>query len=777
MSHDALVVQSRVPRWGAYERVTGAAKYTADIKPTGMLIGKILTSPYPHARIAKVDKSKAEALPGVEGVIAFEDIPKKTFIPSKHHLTLRPHYHPEEEIRDMYVLTDKARFVGDKIAAVAAVDEATAEKALELIEVEYEVLEAVFDPMEAMRPGSPVVHDFAKNNIPLRMHFPGSQGDVEKGFQEADCVIEDTFHSSKQQISQMEPSACVASFGPDGRLTIWSPNQSVFLHRTKIAELFDMPEGMIRWITPHVGGSFGKHGSLHAEPVCIALAKKTGKPVKVEYSREEDFFGTETRQTFITQAKIGVKKNGAIVALEEKLISDGGAYFSRSRVTSLVNIGAFTGLYRCANTSADLECVYTNTPTTGGIRGYGNSEATSVLEQLVDRAAAEIGMDPVELRLKNVKRAGDLSNSGLPMRACSLEELIRLGAEKVGWREKRARDKQNGCKRYGIGMAIMMDVSGAYPSNIQSRNAYLKFNEDGSINLMVSAYDMGQNLAGTCAQIAAEALGIRYEDVHMVTGDTDTTMFDTGVQASAGLYQMGNAVLDAAQQAKKRLLERAAKKMGSVAEELDIRDRRIYLKSNPSIGISVGEVTRQATYNFEGDNENISAKGTFSPSDNPPPFAAVFAEVEVDTQTGDVEVMKILYVNDSGTPINPATVEGQIEGGVGQAIGYTLTESYVVNRKTGRLETDNFNTYMIPSALDMPEIEMVLYQDPVASGPFGAKAVGHSTTIAVNPAIANAIYDAVGVSITDMPATAEKILEAMNVRGPASAEIASVTAG
>ena len=323
-------------------------------------------------------------------------------------------------------------------------DAATAQKALELIEVKYEVLPAVLDPVEAVKPGAPRIHDFAENNVSLHLDFPRSRGDVEKGFQEADVVLEETFRTSKQQISQLEPCACAASFGPDGRLTLWSPGQGTFLFRTKLAELFDMPEGMIKWMTPHVGGSFGKFGSLSVEPVCVALAKKAGKPVKIEYSREEDFSGTETRQTYVATGKIGVKKDGTITALQEKLIVDGGAYFSRNSTTTMVNMGGFTGLYRCPNVAAEADCVYTNVPATGGIRGYGNSEATCVLEQLMDKAAKEIGMDPIQLRLKNIKKAGDPDNKGLPMETCTLEELIKLGAEKIGWAEKRARKKENG---------------------------------------------------------------------------------------------------------------------------------------------------------------------------------------------------------------------------------------------------------------------------------------------------------------------------------------------
>jgi xanthine dehydrogenase molybdenum-binding subunit len=761
MKEELSIVGKRVPRWGAYDKATGTAKYTVDIKLPGMLVGKVLTSPHPHARIIRIDKSKAEKLPGVEAVITFEDVPPKLYAPNRHDLIL---YHPENERQDMYVISEKARFVGDRVAAVAAVDAATAQKALELIEVEYEVLPAVFDPIEAMKPGAPRVHDYAENNVPLHLDFPNSKGDVEKGFREADCVVEQTFRTSKQQISQLEPCASAASFGPDGRLTIWSPSQSSFLHRRKLAGLFDMPEGMIKWITPHVGGTFGKFGSLVAEPVCVALAKKAGKPVKIEYSREEDFSGTETRQTYITTGKIGVNKDGTIIALQEKVIVDGGAYFTRNNTTTRVNMNAFTGLYRCANVAAEADCVYTNVPMTGGIRGYGNSEATCMLEQLIDKAAKEIGVDPIQLRLKNLKKVGDPDNKGLPMETCPLEVLIKLGAEKIGWAEKRAQEKQRGTKRYGIGMAIMMDTSGSYPATIQDRNAYIKFNEDGSVNLMVMAYDMGQNLPGTCAQIAAEVLGIRYEDVHVVTGDTDSTMFDTGAGASAGCYLLGRAVMRAAEEAKKQLLDRAGKRLELAPEELTIKDRRIYAKSDPRRGISVGEVAKQATYNFAGEHLIIAGKGSFSPTQSPPPFAAVFAEVEVDVETAEVKVLKILYVNDSGTAINPSTVEGQVEGGISQSVGYCLTEEYVINKRTGVLESNNFTTYKIPTTLDMPETEVILYEEPVPSGPFGAKAVGHGTLSAVSPAIANAIYDAVGVFITDMPATPEKIFEALRER-------------
>ena len=761
MSDELSVVGKRLPRWGASEKATGAARFLADIKLPGMLVGKILFSPHAHARILKIDTSKAEKLPGVEAVVTWQDVPKNLYNPNKLDLIL---VHPELEFKDMYVLSEKARFVGDRIAAVAATDASAAQRALELIEVKYEVLPAVFDPMEAMKPGAPKIHDYAENNVSVHFGFPVAWGDVEKGFEQADVVVEETFRTASNHICQLEPCTCIASFAADGRLTIWSPSQHAFLHRRKLAEIFGMPEGMIRWITPHVGGAFGKYGSLSIEPVCVALAKKAGRPVKLEFSREEDFFGTESRQRFISTGKIGVKKDGSIVALQQKMIVDGGAYYTHNFSTTAVNMGGFTGLYRCPNVAADATSVYSNVPPTGGVRGYGNHEGTCVLEQLVDAAARRIGMDPLEVRLKNAKKAGDPSSTGIPMETCTFEEMIKLGAEKMGWKEKKMRKKETGTKRYGIGMGIAMDVSGAQPFTIQHRNAFIKFNEDGSANLLVNAADLGQNIIGALVQIGAETLGLKYEDIHVVAGDTDSTLYDIGQHASGGCYQIGHAVINAAEEAKRQLLQCAARRLGAPPEDLEVKARRIFAKSDPKKEVSVGEVVKEAMYNFKGEHLSISGKGSFSPTLNPPPFSVVFTEVEVDTETGTVKVLNILYVADPGKAINPATVEGQLEGAIAQSLGYVLTEDYTINKKTGVLDSDNFNTYKLVTALDMPETKVILYEKPVPSGPFGAKGIAQGAMIAVTPSIANAIYDAVGVFITDMPATPEKILEALKSR-------------
>ena len=531
MTQELSVVGKRLPHWAAQEKATGAAKYTADIKLPNMLVGRVLTSPHAHAVIKRIDKSAAEKLPGVEAVITWEDIPHKLYNPNIEDITL---HMPQAVIKDAYMISEKARFVGDVIGAVAAIDEATAQQALDLIKVEYEILPAVFELDKAMQLGAPLIHDYAKNNVSMHMNFPVAWGNVRDGFQQADVSVEATFQTSKQHTAQLEPLSCIAQFDVSGRLTVWSPNQRFFIVRSKLAELFDIPEGRIRVISNHLGGGFGKMANMGAEPICVALAKRSGKPVKLEYSREEDLFGTWTRETYIESGKLGTRKDGTLTALSLNLLVRSGAYFSRSSATAIVTMGSFTGLYRCPNVSAEMTAVYTNTPCSGGSRGYGVPEAFYMLEQLVDMAAEKIGMDPIEMRLKNLKQLGDPGMVGLPLETYTQERCIRLGAEKIGWREKRSRKKESGNTRRGIGMATYFDVSGGQPFDIQDRNVEIKINEDGSAHLYLGISDMGQNLLGVSAQIAAEVLGLRYEDIHITYGDTDYCSFDAGTYANSG---------------------------------------------------------------------------------------------------------------------------------------------------------------------------------------------------------------------------------------------------
>ena len=768
MSQELYVVGKRLPRPDAIEKATGAAKYTVDIKLPGMLIGKVLRSPHPHAMILKVDTSRAKSLPGVVAVITREDTPKIRFTRSKGSVTI---IKPEKVVEDEMVINDKARFLGEPVAAVAAINEGIANEALELIDVEYAVLPAVFDPVEAMKPGAPRIHDSAENNVAIYTTY--IEGDVEKGFQEADCIVEETFRSSKQKVCHLEPSACIASFDKNGRLTVWSPGQHAFPFRRKTSEIFGIPEGKITWMTPHVGGAFGNGQSLRAEPICIALAKKAGRPVKLEYTSEEDFVATETRQPCIMTGRIGVKKDGTITALQLKVIGNSGPYLSQCVKTTKVTLVMFGSLYRCPNVYGEGYSIYTNTVNSGGHRGYGAPQAYYVLEQLVDMACEKIGMDPLEFRLQNHRRVGDPSmysfvskdeklgietRKPMPIESCQLPECIKRGAEQIGWKEKRMAKKE-GTIRHGVGMACYIYISSAFPVDFQHSSVFIKFNEDGSANLVVSACDFGQGILASLAQIAAEELGLRAEDIRIISGNTDITMYDTGQYSSRSCYIIGNSVLGAARLAKQRLLERAAQILGEPADKLDIKDRQVYVKTAPEKRIPVAEVTWQAMY--DADNfSNISAKYAWQPTSNAYPFQAAFAEVEVDTESGQVKLLKIVTGQDIGRAINPITAEGQVQGGGIQAIDMALYSDFVT-KPTGELESTNFTNYKVSTTMDIPEFEVILIEEPTPTGPFGAKSVGESGTIAIAPAIYNAIYDAVGVRVKDMPVTPEKIIEGL----------------
>lgn len=763
MAQEFAVVGKRLPRPDAPAKAMGTAQFAADVKLPGMLIGRILGSPHPHARIVRIDASKAKALPGVEAVVTFEDVPKIRFNRSSMHEAFPPPVY-ESEAKDEYIIKDKARYVGDWVAAVAATDIYTAERALDLIEVEYEELPPVFDPFEAMKPGAPLVHEDKEQNIAAVIGYPFNCGDVEKGFQEADVIVEGTFWTSKQKMAQLEPDAAVASWDTNGRLTMWSPNENPHLVKRVCAKALGIPDGQIRWITPAVGGGFGGRLSLGVELVAAVLAKAAGKPVKVESTREEDFRSHDHRTGEHQTMKIGVKKDGTITAIEHRVVSDSGAYYSHSGSTTGVNFIHTLGLLRCPNIFGEAQIVYTNTPPGGGMRGYGNPEGQFVMQQLLDEAAEKIGMDPVEFRLKNARDVGEPSCwVPYPIKHSALPQCIKLGAERIGWTEKRGKKKEGKLRR-GVGMSIMTHATGAGGFLLEHSNALLKLNEDGTATLSVAPCEMGQGILGALQQIAAEGLGLRYEDVRVVTGDTDVTLFDIGSHASRSAHVIGNAVLAAAEEVKRQVLERASKKLDALPEALDVREGRVYLKDNPEKGITLADLVTGSIYDFELTGSHFMAKGTFQSGDWCPNFQAAFAEVEVNTETGEITVIKYVVAHDIGKAINPQTVEAQLEGGALQGIGFALYEDFAVDTKTGQTITDSFATYKIPTIKDIPDIDVILVEEPVPGGPFGAKGVGESGMVNVAAAIANAIYDAVGVRIYSLPMTPEKVLDALKAK-------------
>ncbi len=762
MADELSVVGRSIPRLDGADKASGTAQYTADIKLPGMLIGKVLRSPYPHARIVRIDTSRAEKLAGVEAVITYDnDVPKKIFNRNMLSQVMA------DPVRmglsgDEYILCDKARYVGDAIAAVAAVDIYKAEEAIDLIDVEYEQLPAVFDPYEAMKPGAPVIHEGIEQNIAKHMIHHLAIGDVEKGLEEADYILEDTFNTSRQKHAQLEPDAAVVRWSPDGRVTVWSPCQLAHPARRAFAQLFDIGEGMVRWVSPIIGGGFGGRLSLTAEPICAALAKKAGKPVKLVYTREEDFSAHESRSPFIYTLKMGVKKNGTITALDVKAIVNAGAYCTHSPIVTNVSFRSILQLYRCQNTAAEAYIVYTNTPVSGGMRGYGNPQSTFVMEQLIDLACEKIGMDPMEFRLKNHRGAGETSQySPAPMEQCALGDCIKLGAERIGWADKRARSEEEIVRR-GIGMSIMQHDCGGGPALLEHSNAFIKLNEDGSFNLFVSPAEMGQGILGVLGQIAAEQIGVAAEDIHIVSGDTDITHFEVGSHASRSTYVIGNAVARAAMEVKRQILERAAKILEVPPDELEIKNRHVYSKESTERRISVSQVVVDSIYDFQRSGSTISGKGSFQ--SNAHQFQAAFAEVAVNAETGELKVLRYVVAHDIGKSINPLNVEGQLEGGTIQGIGYALLENYMISANTGKTITDSFATYKIPTILDIPKIETILVEEGIPSGPFGAKGVGEPGLVNVAAAIANALYNALGIRFTELPITPEKILEALKAK-------------
>ena len=693
---------------------------------------------------------------------------------------------------DTRVLEDKVRYVGDAVAAVAAVDELTADRALELIRVEYEVLPAVFDEAVAQAPGAPALHDRVQrrqeDGTPaeepvvenLAAHVcHHAIGDVNEGLLEADQVIEAVGYTSKQKQSPLETFHCVADFDAQGRLTLWTPTQLPFLFQRMIAYIFDLPLGMVRIKNEFIGGGFGAGLSVFREPICVILAKKSGRPVKLAYSRQEEFVDRPTRACLGPYTmRMGVKKDGSITGIDRHIVSTAGAHIECAALSSLIAEAAANPLYRRATYRAEVDAIYTNKTPCGAMRGFGNPEETFMREQVMDMAAEALGMDPVEFRLQNLCQLGDPGTFGpdFPITSSGMADCLRIGAERIDWKTRRsggaARAKATmdaasaaatpspNPRRRGLGVACMAHNSGAWPVHVEHSNALIKFREDGSVVLTVWPAPIGTNAFTSLAQIAAEVLGVPFDSVSVVWGDTDTNLYEIGSHASRTMYILGQAVERAAEDARKNLLARASKILGIPMDALDVRDGTVIAPGEAGVAVPVAEVAKRSIYDLR-DVDQIVGKASFSPSTSPPPYQALFAEVEVDIETGEVQVVEMVMVNDSGRAINPMTVEGQLEGGTAQGIGYALYEDPVFDSITGRMLADDFDTYKIPGSLDMPELETILLEQPDPTGPFGAKGVGEPGCVCQAAAIANAIYDAVGVRIWSLPMTPEKVLGAL----------------
>jgi 4-hydroxybenzoyl-CoA reductase subunit alpha len=797
---DFSIIGKPIAMVDAAGKTTGAGKYTDDLSVPGMLVGKILHSPYPHARIKRIDTRRAEKLDGVIAVATGKDAPNTYGI--------LPVGHDEHALA-----VDKVRYVGDNVACVAAVDEATADKALELIDVEYEVLPAYFDPEASMKAETDLIHDNKPHNLEKDYHHVF--GDPEKGFSEADHVAEARFVANEVTHAAMEPHSTLASFeidsqsGKPGRLIVWSSTQVPYYLQHKLSLVLEMPMAQIRVIKPLVGGGFGgKSEVIPLEIITAVAARKARAPVKITYTREEVFWAHRGRPRTIIDLKTGVMNDGHITAVKARVVQDGGAYCSYGVVTILYSGALLGALYDIPHIQYDGYRVLTNKPACGAMRGHGTVNVRFAFESQLDELAATINIDPAEIRQRNLLQPPCITVNGLRVQSYGLPECIEKTVERSQWKQRKGKL----AKGRGLGIACSHYVSGAANSIIRSDMPHstvnIKIDRDGGVVVYTGASEIGQGSDTMTAQVAAETLGCSLGRIRIVAADTDLTPIDIGSYSSRVTFMAGNATLRAAAEVKKQIASAAARKMGCAAEDLVFHDDMVSkakaagggaraTQAETSVSGRVeGQILRgslQQKRKDEGPRDSMTFEeavvaaidfhGTLTGTGSyaPPPearggkhkgggvgpspaysYSAQVAEVSVDEETGEVTVHKVWAAHDCGRALNPVSVEGQIIGSVWMGMGQALTEEMVW--KDGMLMNPGLLEYRSPSSVESPEVEPIIVESIDPEGPFGAKECSEGSLAATIPAIANAIYDAVGVRLHEAPFTPERVLAALRAR-------------
>jgi 4-hydroxybenzoyl-CoA reductase alpha subunit len=747
------VLNTPVHNLDGMAKVTGRAIYTFDVKLPNMLFGKILRSPHPHAKILHIDTSRSEKVMGVKAVVTGKDT-----LGIKQGLWRR-----FKELCDEEILTrDKVRYIGDPLAAVAAIDEDAAEEALNLIEVEYEPLAAVFDPMEAIKEGAPQIHEGWERNINATRHI--EWGNVNDGFKNSDYVREDWYKCSSQAHVCMETHCTVASYIPGGKLTVWTSTQAPYLQQVVLAWMLGLKESDVKVISHYVGGGFGSKFEVDSAQFCSSLlSMKLCRPVKIVLTREEEFTATKRRTPMYYYVKSGLKKDGTFMAKEVRVFTEGGAYTSMG-ASALYLTGFFQSFpYRWPSYRYDGYRAYTNTMPSSAMRGFGAPQATYVGETQIDLMAADLNMDPIEIRRKN----GMTPNYEVPgqatIRSCGLQECL----EKIeAWTKSRGKIPPN----RGIGIASYGYMSGGifnwFDTPYAFSSAIVKINVDGKVELFIGAQDMGQGSNTTLAMICAEELGVHLEDIKVHSGDTDICPVDLGAWGSRQTLMSGNAVKMAATEAKRQLLEYATAKLApNVIYDLDIKDRWVYLVARPEKRISYFEVVKDAMRAKNGQPiigrgyYTPHRKGMISPAYS---FGAQAVEVEVDSGTGKIKLIDVVTAHDCGQVINPLGVQGQLEGAIAMAAGYGFTEDLPM--ENGKILNPNLVDYKLLRATEMPETKIIEVDTYEPEGPFGAKEAGEGLTNPTAAALANAVFHAMGVMIKELPITPEKIFKAKKER-------------
>jgi probable selenate reductase molybdenum-binding subunit len=750
---------------------TGQPLFTDDISFPNTLHIKILYSPHAHAIIEDIDTSEAEKIPRVKLILTYKNTPQVL------HTTAGQGW-PEPSPYDTCMFNKKVRYVGDRVAAVAAETEEIAYEALKHIKVNYKKLPAVFDPEKAMKEGAPVIHDEEgisgvynpKRNIVS--HIEVKAGDIEKGFEESDVVVEDTFEMQYAQHCPIEPHATITYLDEYGRLVIRTSTQVPFHVRRIVAQVLEIPVQNIRVIKPRIGGGFGVKQEIILEEISAFVTLKTSRPARLVYTREEEFVSSRTRHPMKVTVKIGAKKNGIFNAIKMYALSNNGAYGTHG-LTVTSNTGSKTlPLYNKApNIEFIADVAYTNLPVAGAYRGYGATQGYAALEQVVDEIAEKLGMDPAEIRKINHIKAGETSpifkalgegREGVTqyIQSEATDKLLELGTKEIGWYEKIRKPVENATKVRGIGMALLMQGSGI--PLIDMGAATIKLNEDGSFNVLYGGTDIGTGLDTVVAQIVSETLGVKPEQIIVYAADTDITPFDKGAYASSGTFISGGAVYNTALKVREQILEVTKEIFGEFDTKDFILKDGFVISEKSGKKVSLSEIAYQTLYLKK--QQQIMATNSFVSDSSPPPFAAHFVEIEVDKETGIITPIKYVAAVDCGVAINPELAKGQIIGSIVNGIGYALTEEYKFSQ-TGKLINSNFMEYRIPSSRDIPDIKTILVETYEPKGPYGAKSVAEININGPIPAIGNALYNALGIRIHKLPYTPEKVLEALKNKG------------
>lgn len=746
------VAGKEIPRTDARAKATGAAMYTDDLKLPGMLYGAILRSPVAHARIAHIDVSRAAALAGVKCVVTGEDTPKIRY----GNWRLFP------DTQDEYPLAvDKVRFVGDEVAAVAAVDRDTAREALELIKTDYEELPAVFELHAALQPGAPAIHEKSPGNISVDRKI--KYGNLEEGFAQSDYVREDTFTVQAVSHAYMEPCAALARTDLDGRITLWTSTQVPYIVQCLLASTLGMRENDIRVIKPYVGGGFGGKMELRPWEFCAAfMALKTGRPVKFTLTREEELTTGRRRHPMRITSRVGFKEDGALLAKDLRIFLDGGAYNAMGPTATFLcgNFGAM--LYRYPHYRFVGQHVYTNKPPASAMRGFGAPQSLFATETQMNIAAEELGVDPIDLRIKNGQLSGDEIPDVATISSCGFIDSLKKAASMSGWKRKRKARRPG----RGIGVGCYSFISGGvfnwFNTQYPFSAAEVRVFADGTAHLLTMAADIGQGSDTVLKQILAEELGLRMEDIRLTAADTAMTpQADLGTWGSRVTLMNGNAVIEAAREIKEKLFGALSARFSlNVIYDMECRSGRVQAKGRPERGLPFGEAVALAQKASCG--EPLIGRGSYTPRGKglvTPAFSfgTQVAEVEVDQETGLVRVKKMWTAHDCGTVINPQGVEGQLEGSIHMGLGYALSEELVMEE--GVTQNRTFLDYKIPSALDMPPGDSVCVETYEPEGPLGAKEAGEGLVSPTAPAIAAAVYEATGYRCKDLPLTPVKILK------------------